>query len=64
MPSPREIALKMGTDPSGFANVEGDYDAQAGVPNADARGSGRPETYATPVTNPPEKPAPATNLKR
>lgn len=60
MPSPREQAKKY-NPPAGFQSAE-DYDAEAGTP-AGVAPQRKQQDYAANPTNPPEKPAPATNLK-
>ena len=62
MPSPRTIALEK-NDSSMFVNPEAGYDAAAGVPTAVA-GHAAERSYITNPVNPPEPPAPCTNLKK
>lgn len=62
MPTPREQALKNGTQVEPI--TEGEYNAEAGHPNGQGMpNEGRPDTYAVNVTNPPTPPAPVKNLK-
>ena len=62
MPTPREIAKKV-NDPSMFSDAEAGFDAEAGCPTAVA-GHAAERSYAVNPTNPPEPPAPCTNLKK
>ena len=62
MPSPRQIAEEKNEASNFDPSVEG-YDAVAGTPPGVAP-QGKAEDYAADPTNPPERPAPAKNLKR
>jgi len=62
MPTPREIAKKV-NDSSMFSDAEAGYDATEGCPTAVA-GHAAERSYITNPVNPPEPPAPCTNLKK
>lgn len=62
MPNPREIAKSKNRSDRFDSSVES-YDANAGTP-AGVSTQGKPQDYAANPVNPPEKQAPAKNLKR
>ena len=64
MPNPRQIAESVNDSSKFDKSVEASYCAECGAPHGFGISCGKAPDYSVNPSNPAEKPAPATNLKR